>query len=67
VKSEKVNPQGQVLGDLCCNADLDAKPLVANLDARHFCRRYGNPLAMMGVALDHCLPERNAMLVTKPM
>ena len=48
-------------------SDLDAKPCVANLDARFFARGYTNPLAMMGVALDRYLPGRNAMLATKPM
>jgi hypothetical protein len=38
---------------------------VADLDARRFCRGYSNPLAMMGVALDRYLPERNAMLVNE--
>lgn len=47
------------------NADLDAKPCVADLDARWFCRGYGNPLAMMGVALDRYLPGRNAMLANE--
>ena len=42
VKSEKVNPQGQVLGDLGC---------VSDLDAHGFCRGYTHPLAMMGVHL----------------
>ena len=46
-------------------SDLDANPLVVNLDAREFCREYSNPLAMMGVALDRYLPGRNAMLVNK--
>ena len=41
------------------------KRLVANLDARRFCRGYTNPLAMMGVALDRYLPGRNAMLVNE--
>ncbi len=50
-----------------CMSDLDAKPCVADLDARRFCRGYGNPLAMMGGALDRCLPGRNAMLATSPM
>ena len=48
-------------------SDLDAKPCVADLDAHGFCRGDGNPLAMMGVALNRYLPGRNAMLVTKPM
>jgi len=48
-------------------SDLEAKPCVADLDARRFCRGYSNPLAMMGVALNRYLPERNAMLVTSPM
>ena len=48
-------------------SDLDAKPCVADLDAHWFCRGYNNPLAMMGVALDRYLPERNAMLATRPM
>jgi len=48
-------------------SDLDAKPCVADLDARWFCRGDGNPLAMMGAALDRYLPGHNAMLVTKPM
>ena len=48
-----------------CVSDLDAKPCVADLDARGFCRVYTTPLAMMGVALNRCLPGRNAMLVTK--
>ena len=52
---------------LCCVSDLDAKPCVADLDARRFCRGYTNPLAMMGVALDRYLPGRNAMLATSPM
>ncbi len=43
-------------------SDLDAKPCVAELDARGFGRGDGDPLAMMGVALDRCLPGRNAML-----
>ena len=33
-------------------SDLDAKPCVADLDARGFCRGYTNPRACMGVALD---------------
>lgn len=39
-----------------CVADLDAKPCVANLDARWFCRGYTNPLAMMGVKSFRVLP-----------
>ena len=48
-------------------SDLDANPLVVNLDAREFCREYSNPLAMMGVALDRYLPGRNAMLANESM
>ncbi len=48
-------------------SDLDANPLVANLDARGFCREYSNPLAMMGVAHDRYLPGRNAMLANETM
>ena len=48
-------------------ANLDAKPCVADLDARPFCRGYSNPLAMMGVALNRYLPGRNAMLVNESM
>ena len=50
---------------LCRVSDLDAKPCVADLDAREFCRGYTNPLAMMGVALDRYLPGHNAMLVNE--
>ena len=50
-----------------CVSDLDAKPCEADLDAHGSCRGYNIPLAMMGVALDRYLPERNAMLVTKAM
>ena len=46
-------------------SDLDAKPCVADLDARGFCRGYTDPLAMMGVALDRYLPGRNAMLANE--
>jgi len=46
-------------------ADLEAKPCVANLDARRFCRGYNNPLAMMGAALNRYLLGRNAMLVNE--
>ena len=46
-------------------SDLDAKPCVANLDARRFCRGYTTPLAMMGVARDRYLPGRNAMLANE--
>jgi hypothetical protein len=38
-------------------SDLDAKPCVANLDARWFCRGYGNPLAMMGAKSIRDLPD----------
>jgi len=48
-------------------SDLDAKPCVADLDAREFCRGYTPPLVMMGVALDRYLPGRNAMLVNESM
>ena len=48
-------------------SDLDAKPCVANLDARLFCGGYTNPRAFMGVACDRYLPGRNAMLATSPM
>ena len=48
-------------------SDLDAKPCVADLDAREFCRGYTNPLEMMGVALDRYLPGRNAMLGNESM
>ena len=34
---------------LGCVSDLDAKPCVADLDAREVCRGYTNPLAMVGV------------------
>ena len=37
-------------------SDLDAKPCVADLDARRFCRGYTNPLAMMGVKSIRDLP-----------
>ena len=47
---------------MCRVSDLDAKPCVADLDARRFCRGYTNPLAMMRVALDRYLPGGNAML-----
>ena len=50
---------------MCRVSDLDAKPCVADLDARRFCRGYNNPLAMMGVALDRYLPGCNAMLVNE--
>jgi len=46
-------------------SDLDAKPCVADLDARRFCRGFNTPLAMMGVALNRYLPECNAMLVNE--
>ena len=46
-------------------SDLDAKPCVANLDAHGLCKGYNNPQACMGVALDRCLPGRNAMLVNE--
>ena len=52
------NPKAEAFGFLSC---------VVDLDAHRFCRGYNTPLAMMGVALDRYLPERNAMLVTKPM
>ena len=45
--------------------NLDAKPCVSDLDAHRFCRGYTNPLAMMGVALDRCLPGYNAMLANE--
>ena len=38
-------------------SDLDAKPCVADLDARPFCRGYTNPLAMMGVKKFRVLPD----------
>ena len=57
----QVNPQGQVLGDLGCMSDLDAKPCEADLEAHGFCRGETNPLAMMGAALDRYLPGCNAM------
>ena len=41
---------------MCRVSDLDAKPCVADLDAHRFCRGYNNPLAMMGVARDRCIP-----------
>ena len=46
-------------------SDLDAKPCVADLDVRRFCRGDTKPLAMMGAALDRYLPGRNAMLVNE--
>ena len=42
---------------MCRVSDLDAKPCVADLDARGFCRGYGNPLAMMGVKRFRVLPS----------
>ena len=42
---------------LCCVSDLDAKPCVADLDARRFCRGYTNPLPMMGVKSIRDLPD----------
>ena len=42
---------------LCCVADLDAKPCVADLDAHGFCRGYTNPLEMMGVKRFRSLPD----------
>ena len=50
------NPKVVAFGFLGCVSDLDAKPCVADLDARGFCRGYTNPLAMMEVALDRYLP-----------
>ena len=38
-------------------SDLDAKPCVADLDARWFCRGYSNPLAMMGFKRFRGLPD----------
>ena len=55
MKSEKVPPRGQALGEECCKADLDA---------HGFCGGYSNPRACMGVALDRYLPGRNTMLAT---
>lgn len=46
-------------------SDLDAKPCVADLDVRRFCRGDTKPLAMMGAALDRYLPGRNAMLANE--
>ena len=46
-------------------SDLDAKPCVADLDAGRFCRGYGKPLAMMGVALYRYLPGCNSMLANE--
>ena len=37
-------------------SDLDAKLCVANLDAYRVCRRYTNPLAMMGVKSIRVIP-----------
>ena len=48
-----------------CVSDIDAKPLVANLDAHRFCRGYNNPLTMIDVALDRYLPGCNAMLANE--
>jgi hypothetical protein len=42
---------------LCRVSDLDAKPCVADLDARGFCRGYNTPLAMMGVKRFRVLPD----------
>jgi hypothetical protein len=39
--------------------------MYANLDAHEFCRGYGKPLAMMGVALYRYLPGCNAMLANE--
>ena len=60
---ERKKPPIRVARSMCCVSDLDAKPCVADLDARGFCRGYTNPLAMMRVALNRYLPGRNAMLV----
>ena len=46
-------------------SDLDAKPCVADLDARRFCRGDTNPRACMGAALDRYFPGCNAMLVNE--
>ena len=40
-----------------CVSDLDANLCVADLDARRFCRRYTDPLAMMGVKRFRVLPD----------
>ena len=42
---------------LCCVANLDVKPCVADLDAHGFCRGYNNPLAMVGVKSFRVLPD----------
>ena len=39
-----------------CVSDLDAKPCVADLDARGFGRGYTDPLAMMGADSIRYLP-----------
>ena len=52
---------------LGCVSDLDANPCESDLDAHGFCKGYNNPLVMMGVALDRCLPGRNAMLENETM
>ena len=62
---ERKKPPIRVARSMCCVSDLDAKPCVADLDARRFCRGYTNPLAMMRVALNRYLPGRNAMLVNE--
>ena len=43
------------------------KRLVADLDAHRFCRGYGNPLVMMGVALDRYLSGRYSILANESM
>jgi len=48
-------------------SDLDAKPRVANLDARFFAQGYTNPLAMMELTVTAFFRAISAMLVTKPM
>ena len=48
-------------------SDLDAKPCVADLDARGFCRGDGNPLAMMELKDPATYRTFNAMLANGAM
>ena len=52
---------------MCRVSDLGAKPCVANLDVRRFCRGDTNPLAMMGVALTAIFRDATPCLQTRSM
>ena len=46
-------------------SDLDATDRSSRFGCAAFCRGYTTPLAMMGVALNRCLPGHNAMLANE--